>query len=99
VFDRDNGTCIIGAMLESGKCPETFDAFAYSHTCLDPAHFISRANGGLGIPQNIGLLCRRCHTTYDNGTIEQKREIGEIFAAHLKSLYPEWDKLQLIYRK
>lgn len=63
------------------------------------AHYISRANGGLGIPENIVTLCRRCHDEYDNGTAEERRNIGERIATYLKSYYPDWDEEKLVYRK
>ncbi len=32
---------------------------------LQCAHFISRGSGGLGIPQNLVMLCVNCHIKYD----------------------------------
>jgi 5-methylcytosine-specific restriction endonuclease McrA len=64
---------------------------------LQIAHYISRARGGLGIPQNLGLLCINCHSQYDNGKLHN--EIKKTFKAHLKEHYPDWDEQKLIYSK
>lgn len=61
------------------------------------AHYISRAHGGLGIEQNIVTLCRRCHHNYDQ-TINREG-YGVIIAAYLRSQYPDWDPVDLIYKK
>lgn len=61
------------------------------------AHYISRGHDGLGIEQNILTLCRDCHRRYDQ-TIERK-EIGAVLADYLRGHYPDWDPVDLIYRK
>lgn len=66
---------------------------------LPEAHYISRANGGLGIEQNIVTLCRRCHNIYDNGTREQREEFGAQIRGYLKTIYPDWDESKLRYKK
>ena len=63
------------------------------------AHFISRAKGGLGVPQNILTLCRECHDKYDNGTREERDGMKEYFREYLISQYPDWDESKLIYRR
>ena len=65
VWERDGGRCIL---------------------CLSPeaspnAHYISRAHGGLGIPENIVTLCRRCHEQYDNRAARSCR--GGVIRAYL----------------
>lgn len=61
------------------------------------AHFISRAQGGLGIEENIITVCRSCHHEMDNGLLTPiYREKAE---QYLKAQYPEWDKSKLIYKK
>lgn len=67
------------------------------YTCLQVAHYISRARGGLGIPQNLGLMCVSCHGEYDNGKLHT--EIKKAFSDYLKAHYPEWDEEKLIYKK
>lgn len=81
VWERDGGRCIL--------CGSVFSS--------PNAHYISRAHGGLGIPQNIVTLCMACHDHYDNGAggVYVKEEI----AAYLRSHYPDWDEGKLVYRK
>lgn len=67
---------------------------------LPEAHYISRANGGLGIEENIVTLCRRCHDRYDNSRSKDEHEaIKELIREHLKSKYPDWDESKLRYQK
>lgn len=61
------------------------------------AHFVSRAHGGLGIAQNIVTLCRRCHRDYDQGP--RREAYGEAIADYLRSHYPDWDPVDLVYRR
>ncbi len=81
VWERDGGRCIL---------------------CLSPeaspnAHYISRAHGGLGIPENIVTLCRRCHEQYDNSA--ERSFLRAEIRAYLIRTYPGWDAKNLIYRK
>lgn len=75
-----------------GRPAPTEYELAYSN-----AHYISRAQGGLGIEENILTLCPECHIMYDQGAMRKK--MREWFKAHLKSKYPNWDEEKLIYRK
>lgn len=61
------------------------------------AHFISRAQGGLGIPENGLTLCPGCHSRYDQGT--GRVEMREFFREYLIDHHPGWDENNLIYRK
>lgn len=61
------------------------------------AHYISRGRAGLGIPQNLGCLCVRCHIEYDNG--KYHKEIKNAFKDYLKERYPDWDESKLTYSK
>lgn len=61
------------------------------------AHYISRAKGGLGIEQNIVTLCIGCHHQYDNGELHE--EIGAYIKKYLRAKYPDWNELDLIYKK
>lgn len=61
------------------------------------AHFISRAQGGLGIEENILTLCTGCHRRYDQTT--DRAKMREFFKEYLKSRYPEWDESKLYYKK
>ena len=61
------------------------------------AHFISRAQGGLGIEENLITVCRPCHDQLDNST--KRKELLRVAEEHLKNCYPYWDKSFLIYEK
>jgi 5-methylcytosine-specific restriction endonuclease McrA len=64
-----------------------------SYSC---AHYISRAQGGLGIEENILTLCPACHREYDGA---RKNELKPILRKHLKDHYENWKEVNLIYRK
>lgn len=61
------------------------------------AHFISRAQGGLGIPENGLTLCPECHRRYDQTTA--RPEMREFFREYLQEHYPGWNEEELYYRK
>ena len=61
------------------------------------AHFISRAQGGLGIPENGLTLCPACHRKYDQTTA--RPEMRGFFREYLKEHYEDWSEEALIYRK
>jgi len=63
------------------------------------AHYIPRSKGGLGIPENILTLCRKCHDRYDNGRTMEREGMREFFREYLQSQYPDWDEKKLIYHK
>ncbi len=89
VWERDQGKCV-------------FCGSAYN--TMPNCHFISRANGGLGIPENILTACTRlteedCHNNFDEGSIEERERLREKARAYLKSKYPEWDESKLYYQK
>ena len=61
------------------------------------AHYISRAQGGLGIPENGLTLCPECHGRYDQTTA--RAEMREYFREYLSERYEDWSEDALIYRK
>lgn len=61
------------------------------------AHYISRAQGGLGIEENGLTLCPRCHHLYDQTTHREKYR--EYFREYLMDNYPKWDESKLYYQK
>lgn len=61
------------------------------------AHYISRAQGGLGVEENIVTLCPRCHIRYDQS--EDREKIRAFLRRHLQDHYPNWDENNLIYKK
>lgn len=81
VWIRDRGRCI----------------FCGSHYAMPTAHYVSRANGGLGVEQNILTLCNDCHRRYDQTT--DRKALKEFFTAYLKSQYVDWDESKLYYKK
>ena len=61
------------------------------------AHFISRAQGGLGVEENGLTLCPVCHHRYDQTT--ERPKLREFFREYLMEKYPIWDESKLYYRK
>lgn len=64
---------------------------------LQVAHYIPRSQGGLGIEENLVLLCLECHQAYDNG--DKRKDYGDFIHNYLKWHYPGWDVKNLIYDK
>lgn len=82
VWQRDDGHCIV--------CGSTW--------AMPNAHYISRANGGLGIEQNIVTLCQKCHYAYDNTT--DRPIYREHIKSYLRGVYgADWDETKLTYKK
>ena len=81
VFERDGGVCV----------------FCLSGNASPNAHYISRAQGGLGIEQNILTLCNECHDRFDKTT--DRKEMREFFKEYLQSKYAGWNEQDLIYKK
>ena len=63
----------------------------------DMAHFIPRSKGGLGIEQNIVLLCRSCHHRLDHTT--ERKELMKVVINYLEQLYPDFKDEDRYYRK
>ena len=64
----------------------------------DPcAHYVSRAQGGLGIEENIVTLCLGCHRLYDQTV--HRTYLREAIADYLREQYENWDDVCLTYRK
>lgn len=61
------------------------------------AHYISRAQGGLGIEENVLTLCPDCHRRYDQTT--ERAEMRAFFREYLMDHYPDWNESKLIYQK
>lgn len=68
------------------------------HSPAEPiAHYISRAQGGLGIEENIVCLCNECHRRYDQSA--DRDWIRKSLKKYLSQHYPYWDEKDLVYRK
>lgn len=81
VWQRDNCMCII--------CKSPF--------AMPNAHYISRAQSGLGIEENIVTLCQRCHHNYDQ--TEHREFYRQKIKVYLQSKYPDWDEEKLVYSR
>lgn len=66
-------------------------------TAFSCAHFISRAQNGIGTPENILTLCPACHRRYDQTTARER--MRQYFREYLKNHFPNWEERELIYRK
>ena len=64
---------------------------------LQCAHYIGRGQSGLGIPENLVMLCSDCHREYDQTT--ERETDREIIADHLRHIYDGWDDMRLTYNK
>lgn len=87
---------------------DSFDGWPCCVNCGQPApsenplafsnaHFIGRAQGGLGIEENGLTLCPDCHRRYDQTT--DREELRSYFREYLMDHYLDWDESRLIYRK
>lgn len=81
VLCRDGGECII--------CHKSWG--------LQVAHYIPRSQGGLGVEQNLVLLCPECHADFDNGN--KRKDYGDYIRNYLKWQYADWNEKDLIYDK
>ncbi len=82
VFERDHHRCII--------CGATYSA-------MPNAHVISRAQGGLGVEENIVTLCFDCHYIMDQ-TVGRKVYLKKC-KDYLQRFYPNWNEEELKYKK
>lgn len=63
-------------------------------------HILSRAHSGMGIETNLVTLCNSHHHLFDEGSLEERKWIGEIIEKHMKSIYGEsWCKEDQAYKK
>lgn len=61
------------------------------------AHYISRAQGGLGIPENGLTLCPACHRRYDQTA--EREKLRSCFREYLSECYEGWNEKFLVYKK
>lgn len=81
VFNRDNQHCF--------RCGSGWR--------LETAHYISRANAGKGIEQNLAMMCNKCHREYDFTPL--RKLIAEEFRKYLDDLYPNFNHEDRFYKK
>lgn len=105
---RTKALAIPKAVKEAVADRDSFDGWPCCLICGSPApvnnrlvfscaHYISRAQGGLGVEENILTLCPNCHRKYDQSTSREK--MRAFFKAYLEANYPGWDEENLIYKK
>ena len=82
VFKRDKGLCVLCGRRVHESCSN--------------AHFVSRAQLGKGIEENILTLCPECHRKYDGA---DRNKIKPHLMSYLKSQYSDWNIQNLVYRK
>ena len=61
------------------------------------AHFISRAQSGLGIKENIVTLCPECHHRYDHTADRPK--LKQVIKEYLDDFYPNFSDKDRVYKK
>lgn len=80
VWERDGECCIL----------------CKSRLAKPNAHYISRAQSGLGVEENIVTLCINCHAKLDGA---QRDELKPQVREYLESKYPDWNEDNLVYNK
>lgn len=96
VFERDNYTCLFCKM---GYHTERKNMSSLEFNVFDIMHFIPKSSLGLGIEENGVCGCRYHHHLLDNGNKGLREEMLLIMEEYLKSLYTDWNKEKLVYRK
>lgn len=97
-FDRKTKIAISERdSIKGWPCCVYCGAAAPSELAWSNAHFISRAQGGLGVVENGLTLCPECHRRYDQTTA--RAEMRKFFREYLRCHYPWWNEYDLIFRK
>lgn len=97
-FDKNVKTAISERdSIDGWPCCVNCGAPAPDPLVWSNAHFISRAQGGLGVEENGLTLCPPCHRRYDQTT--ERPRLREYFREYLMSHYPGWDESKLYYRR
>lgn len=94
VHQRDGG-CIF---CQANKFMPPEGEFITSLGVIQIMHFVPRAQGGLGIPENLAEGCVWHHTLLDNGK-GTREEMLRIFESYLRLNYPNWNREKLIFNK
>ena len=71
----------------------------FQYRILDCMHIVNKSQGGLGIEENGVTGCRYHHSLLDNGNKGFREAMLAYIESYMKSIYPEWDKEKLVYKK
>lgn len=96
IFERDNYSCLF---CKQGYHLVGKNLSDLEFNIFDIMHFIPKSSLGLGIAQNGVLGCRYHHHLLDNGNKGSRKVMLAMMETYLKSIYPNWNKEELIYRK
>lgn len=70
------------------------------HSTLTIAHvWINRSHGGLGVKENLCVLCMDCHHAYDNGKSHEQDYQRAVVQRYMLGLYDKPDLNKLKYNK
>lgn len=84
VYARDNLRCI--------SCRSPYN--------LQVAHiYLSRAKGGLGVKENLAILCIHCHLNYDSGKDKDRVKVERKVYNYMERHYGKPDIEKLKYKK
>lgn len=106
--ERTKALGITLAVKEAVADRDSFDEWPCCILCGTPApvnnrlafsnaHYISRAQGGLGREDNILTLCPTCHMRYDQTA--DRELLRPFFERYLMEHYPNWNEEKLLYKK
>lgn len=96
IQQRDNYSCLF---CRIGYHCEEFNPNKLDFIVHDIMHFIPKSKLGLGIEENGVEGCRYHHHLLDNGNKNLRQEMLDIMEKYLQSIYPDWSKDKLVYRK
>lgn len=81
VWQRDFCRCVLCGSINAGP----------------HCHFVRRAQGGLGVEQNIWTGCDICHRRFDSEGTDGP--LHERMRDYFRTLYQDWDESKLVYKK
>ena len=96
IYERDSRSCLFCRIRYHP--PRSYDAGQETHV-FETMHIVSRAHGGLGIPQNGIIGCKYHHRMLDSGPKETRDEMQGYIEAYMKQKYTGWNREGLEYRK
>ena len=64
---------------------------------LQVAHYLGRGIGGLGIKENLVVLCVKCHQAYDQSN--QMNDMKEFIKTYLDNYYPNFTNEERKFKK